>query len=271
MINPTLEFLKEIKGKKVLITTPFQSLNSGVRVDFLDYKLQSQNIILTFIYKKKQIDHIVNWQDDLPFTHFTFAKDAYFHAKRVKKRFRKEIEDVVFLKSPKLLFLYAIAFIKERFPENLEKIVVQNPYYAYKYAKNFLGHRLEEDQEEIFLKDKTGESLVLYAIEILKSRLSDKLHNFLILKSMEYKDNRWLMGLFKQYFVTYSPENACHENSKEEIDITKITNEKWAVNSYMKSYNVNSVTHNTNSFPNNIINTYTFNNAKSYFKNINKK
>lgn len=272
MTNPTLEFLNEIKGKRVLITVPFQGLKIGCKVEFAKYKIESQNIILTFIHKKKEIKYSISWQDNLPFTHFVSSKDAYFHARRVKKRFNQEIENVVFSRSPKLLFLYAIAFIKERFPKNLENIVVQNPYYAYKYAKNFLDHRLEPEQEEVFLKDKRGESLAYYAIEIVKERLPDKLHNFLILKSMEHSNNKWISNLFRQYFAKYSPENVSETPQEPaEAKPSVKNNGNWAVSSYTKSYNINSVFYNTaNPCPNKVIDTST-NNFITYQTNIKNK
>lgn len=207
MTNPTIEFLNELVGKKVLVTSSFLGIKPGSKITLKNFELLAEDFKIIFEYKKKEFVHTLNWKENLPFTHFISAKSAYFHAKRVKKRFVPEIENVVFKNSPKLLYLYAISFIKENFPPELEKIVVKNPYYAFKYAKNYLDKRLSEDQEKIFFKDKSGESLAFYGLEVVKGKLPEELHNFLLLKSMEKNISSFTKTLINNYFKMFSNED----------------------------------------------------------------
>jgi hypothetical protein len=233
MINPTLDLLKDIQGKKVLITQEFQGVKKGSKIIFSNFQIQEENIILNFIYIKKEIQQILKWHEDLPFTHFISAKDAYWHAKRIRSRFRPEIENVVFQNSPKLLFLYALAFIKskEDFSEDLEKIILKSPYYAYKYAKNYLDGRLTPQQEMIFLKDKTGESLINYALEIVKDKLPEVLHNFLTIKFMDKSTSRFFFSLTQQYLHTYCPEE------KIETKFDEVNKNNFYYHQVVKAYN----------------------------------
>jgi hypothetical protein len=231
MTNPTLEFLQDLIGKKVLVTESFKEIKCGNKIVLKNFETNEKEVILKFEHKNQEFIHVVNWKDNLPFTQFLSSKSAYFHAKRVKKRFNPEIENVVFKRSPKILFLYAISFLKEKFPKNLEKIIVQNPYYAYKYAKNFLDGRLTQEQEKIFFKDSTGESLVFYAIEVVKEKLPDELHNFLLLKSIEKSISSYTKNLIIRYF------KMCDPDEFSELPQEKIN--KWNYTPSTKTFNNN--------------------------------
>lgn len=233
MTNPTLEFLNECVGKKVLVTKSFLKIKTGTKILFKSFEINEKEILLIFEYKKNEIKHTIEWKENIPFTHFVSSKNAYFHAKRIKKRFNQEIENVVFKNSPKLLYLYAIAFIKERFPDNLEKIIVQNPYYAYKYAKNYLDKRLSEEQEKIFFKDKTGESLAFYALEVVKTKLPEELHNFLLLKSMNGKISSFTKNLINKYFKAYSSNDITLE---KEVPINNLKSWPFHNKTYQRFY-----------------------------------
>jgi hypothetical protein len=261
MINPTLDLLKDIKGQKVLITQDFQAVKKGSKIIFLNHQIQEENIILNFAQSKREFQHTLKWHEELPFTQFVSAKDAYWYAKRTKKRFRQEIENVIFQNSPKLLFLYALAFIKSEddFSEDLKKIILKSPYYSYKYAKNYLDRRLTPEQEMIFLKDKTGESLASYALYIVKEKLPDVLHNFLTLKFMDKSTPRFVFALIQNYFHAYSPDEK----------IERLPESKF------QSYNNNNNNNNNiyyyhKAFNKNYPQTQTFN-ANKLYNNFKKK
>jgi len=86
--------------------------------------------------------------------------------------------------------LYRLAKDIGRLPKHLED-TIDNPRYAFLYAKEVLRGRLPRNLEDVFFKD--AYFAARYAFEIIRGfapvKLPEELHAFMIMKSFEEPDN----------------------------------------------------------------------------------
>lgn len=137
----------------------------------------------------------LNWDEEIPFTHFKEAKEAYVHCRFTKIPMSIGLEDFIFDRSPKFATEYATHFNK-RVSNYLETKIFRNPKYLFQYSKHF-SINLSEEQEKTFLKDDDGNWVAKYGLEKIRGRLCEMLHNYILMvvanqKIKAYYPSRYL-------------------------------------------------------------------------------
>jgi hypothetical protein len=146
--------------------------------------------------KATRSKYCFKWNQEVPFTHFESAKEAYKHSMFTQVPLGSEVENFIFAKSPKYASLYATNVLGKRLSDFLESKVLSNHRYAVEYCCSF-GVNLTEEQEKIFLKDKEGSFVAIYGLQKIKGKLPDTLHNYLIMKFAE-KKGYWVERYFNE-------------------------------------------------------------------------
>ena len=82
--------------------------------------------------------------------------------------------------------------LTKRSPKN-ENILSKDGVFAYKYARYFLKNRFELGEEEI---GNSIEYSYYYAVNVIKNKLPDKMHNKMLGHALEQPENEFI----KKYF-----------------------------------------------------------------------
>ena len=107
-------------------------------------------------------------------------------------------ENFIFSRSAKFASKYACDVSRKRLSSFLEEKVFKNYRYLTTYCIEF-NINLTENQEKIFLNDDTGEFVANYALQKIRGRLPDTLHNYLIMKFADVDKYRsyWINRYFE--------------------------------------------------------------------------
>ena len=94
----------------------------------------------------------------------------------------------------------------KRLPE-LEGIILTSPFYAYAYAMDVIKDRWIEAEDIIMLDPLV---VCLYAIRLIKGKVSEKMHNMMILHGIENPENGHVISYFEFIEKPYSPDASIH-------------------------------------------------------------
>jgi len=81
----------------------------------------------------------------------------------------------------------------ERLPE-LEGIILTSPFYSYAYATDVIKDRWIEAEDIIMIDPLV---VCLYAMRLIKGKVSEKMHNMMILHGIEDPENGHVISYFK--------------------------------------------------------------------------
>jgi len=93
---------------------------------------------------------------------------------------------------------YEKAFFEDKRSPELEAMILSDPWYSYRYARNIIEDRWEE-AEDVIMNDP--QASFHYASDIIKGKLPTKMHNRMLLYSIEKSsgldpESKWV----KRYF-----------------------------------------------------------------------
>ena len=188
--NQNIYLFKDFKGiakKTKILLKSFVHNKEGIDLLLIVYNNKN--------FESEPISLHLDWDEEIPFTHFKTAEEAYKHARFTKIPLGVGLEDFIFDKSPKYATEYAIS-INKRTSAYLESKIFRNYRYLFYYSKHF-DLTLTENQEKVFLKDKTANYVANYGIQKIKGKLPEMLHNYLLMtvasqKNKEYYPSRYL-------------------------------------------------------------------------------
>lgn len=179
--------LKITKGSKIKLDSYEEDKSTcKVRLD------------MTLIDQKTKCFYDLEWNEEIPITHFVNAQEAYKHCYFTKIPLTENLENFIFSRSAKFASKYACDVSRKRLSSFLEEKVFKNYRYLTTYCIEF-NINLTENQEKIFLNDDTGEFVANYALQKIRGRLPDTLHNYLIMKFADVDKYRsyWINRYFE--------------------------------------------------------------------------
>jgi hypothetical protein len=198
--NDSIYLFKEVEFKTEHGT--LESFPKKTKIFLDSFSSNKQGIDLNLVVNNKKLNLHLNWDEDIPFTHFETAEEAYNHVRFTKVPLSSSLEDFIFDRSPKFATYYSET-VDKKLSKHLESKIFKNPKWLYMYSKHF-DIKLTEKEEEVFLKDKDGSYAAVYGYDKVKGRLCDMLHNYI------------LMTLANQKIKGYYPTKYIEKYGKEE-------------------------------------------------------
>lgn len=189
-----LVLYKNITAKRVLDGV-FKPILAKSKLHLNSFEITSDGVVLILKFKEVEYEVQLKWSEPIPFTHYKNAKEAYDKCKFTGMVLDKDLEDFVFGRSAKYASLYAINVSKKRLSSALEDKVLSSYRYVQDYCVYF-NITLTEQQEEVFFQDESGDFAAVYGIN--KGKLSEAVHNYLLMKFMDKKNSYWLTRYFNQ-------------------------------------------------------------------------
>lgn len=182
-----------------------------------------------------------------------YVSVAYLYAKNlIQGRLPEDIEKIAFRDHPISCYLYVQDVIKEKPPEYLENIIAKNSVSLLAYAQNIIKGKISESLEKNFSpSDALAYSLLVskqrlpkeleeyilvkeasvasdYGMKVVKGRLQEVLHNFVLMKSMEKNANKKIIE-----YLTFCDEV---ENLDKSWDFFKTCMGKFTDSFYQLNY-----------------------------------
>ena len=204
MSHPTINYLafcKKVPNKLVTYkdivvyeNNEEKKIKNGTEISVIDYCPHDNHIEIKIKIKDGYYNFLLNWNEEVPFTHFVNGEDAYKHCRFTKVPLGENLENHIFSRSPKFAATYAINITGKRLSAFLENKIFNNYRYILDYCVYF-DIDLTEKQEEAFLKDPDGEHTATYGLRKIKGRLPETLHNYIIMKFAESK-SYWIEKYF---------------------------------------------------------------------------